>query len=84
MLLREEKAAKERLAELERLRKQIEQQAVADGLAFYVEGPRRELPPTKEMFIARFGVDIWKQMVRLSEPTRKFMWSVVSEVRKHA
>jgi hypothetical protein len=81
LLLAEKKACEDRLAEIARIRADVEAAAVGQGLAMFVDGPQRELAPSKETFIKTFGIEVWNRMKRLSEAGQKFVW--LQEMRKH-
>jgi len=81
LLMKERKKAEELLAEISRLREQVEQQAVDQGIGVFVPGPQRELAPSKDEFIRAFGIEMWRKMRRISAAGKKFVWA--SEVARH-
>ena len=56
------------------LQKAVEQEAFKRDLGCMVRGEPREIGPTREMFIAVYGVAAWNAIKRWSNPTLKFHW----------
>lgn len=73
-LLRLREDLKVQMVTVQELITALENEAVEQRLGILVPGQRRELAPSKETFIATFGIETWNRMKRMSNASPRFVW----------